>query len=82
MKLYSDYTPLHKVYYDDGIFCSVCGRELHYHQGCYTNGEESVCNDENCMEEFYENNADQMLIDFANEMDLKQEAKTWFFENL
>ncbi len=83
MRLYSDYTSLHTNHeYKEGIFCSVCGREIHHTEDSYSTGDESVCKDEGCMAEFFENNADQMLIDFAEEKDLKEEAKAWFFENL
>ena len=83
MRLYSDYTPLGKsTNEDDCIFCSVCGREIHYAQESYSSGNETVCNDDSCMDAFYENNADQMLVDFENEMSMREEAKEWFFKNL
>ena len=83
MRLYSDYTPLGiNAEQEDGIFCSVCGREIHHSHDSYSTGTETVCNEESCMDEFYENNADQMLVDFAEEMDLREEAKEWFFQEL
>ena len=83
MRLYSDYTPLiTHADEEDSLFCSVCGREIHYAQDSYSSGNETVCNDDGCMDAFYENNADQMLVDFAEEMNMREEAKNWFYDNL
>ncbi len=83
MRLYSDYSPIKEPQNQDiGIYCSVCGRQIFRTEKFYTYGSDTVCTENNCLNDFYENNADEMLVNFAREMNLEAEAKSWFYENL
>ena len=83
MKLYQDYSPLKEEKpVPSGIYCSVCGRPLTHNETQYHFGNESVCNDGECMDQFYENNAETMLVEFAKETGMVTEAIKWFYDIL
>lgn len=83
MRLYSNYSPEMGTHHDkDGTYCSVCGRQIYPSEQRYVYAGDTVCCDRTCMDTFYENNADEMLINFSAENNLEEEAKCWFYENI
>ncbi|MDD4689022.1 MAG: hypothetical protein PHE51_04670 [Eubacteriales bacterium] len=71
-----------ELYNEGNVFCCVCGKQITGYEKSYSLGNETVCDDEGCKDEFYDNNADEMLVEFAKETGMRTDAMEWFYENI
>ncbi len=62
-------------------YCYYCGKEIYQHEDYYLLDAISVCSSYDCKEDAFLANADGMLIDFAKDYEVYEDAINWYLEN-